>query len=309
MAYAKLKPEEFFERVKTEADAREWIWRARCGGRDWECPRCKHAKFYEYKTRPEVRECAACERQFRLRAGTLFEHSKLPVLTWLRAIFFVTQDKRGVSAFQLRRLLSLGCYRTAWRLLHKIRKAFTQREERYKLSGLIELDGASFAHQAKERDRHKGEATVLVAVETKEWVDEKGRRKERAGFAKIQVTGSESRIFAQQFVDKSIEPGSMVNTDASNALKNLQGVDADHQVVGGVKEILDRWLPWVHRFISHAKAWLIGTHHGVSAKYLKNYLAEHAFRFNRRHDPDGLFHRALTACALANPVRLPALCA
>lgn len=63
----------------------------------------------------------------------------------------------------------------------------------------------------------------------------------------------------------------------------------------------------VHRFISNAKAWIIGTHHGVDAKYLGRYLSEYAYRFNRRHDLDSLFHRALTACALAKPITAQAL--
>ena len=307
MDYERLKPAKFFREVKTERDARAWLWRARCEGKDWECPNCTHPHFYDYWTR-EIRQCRLCDRRYRLRVGTILEHSKLPVLTWLRAIFFVTQDKRGISALQLRRLLGLGSYRTAWRLLHKIRRAFAQRDERYKLNGIIELDGADFARRATEEEGRKGQATVLVAVETKSWIDDKGTPQEKAGFAKVQVTGSESKIFAQRFVDASIVPGSQVNTDGKNALTHLKNVDADHQIIGGAKANVERWLPWVHRFIANAKTWLLGTHHGVAAKYLKNYLAEFTYRFNRRHDPDGLFHRALVACALARPVRVPALC-
>jgi hypothetical protein len=137
-------------------------------------------------------------RRFRARAGTLFEHSKLPLLTWLRAIFFATQDKRGVSALQLMRFLGLGSYQTAWRLLHKIRRAFAQRDERYRLSGLVELDGASFAGVATEEEGKRGEATCLIAIESKDFVDEEGRPKQAAGFARVAVTGSESKIFAQR---------------------------------------------------------------------------------------------------------------
>ena len=77
----------------------------------------------------------------------------------------------------------------------------------------------------------------------------------------------------------------------------IANVDHDYQVVGRDQAVIDRWLPWVHKFVSNAKAWILGTHHGVSTKYLGLYLAEYAYRFNRRHDPGTLFHRALTACA------------
>jgi hypothetical protein len=304
MKYERLKPAAIAERFKTEGDARAWFWRAKCEGKDWECPNCSHPLFYEYRAR-EVRECRLCMRRFRLRPGTILEHSKLPLITWARAISLVTMGKRGMSALELMRLLAIGSYRTAWRLLHKIRRALTERDEAYKLKGLVELDGAYFSRVAKEDEA--GQATALIAVESKAWVDEKGRKKKRAGFAKVQVTGSESKIFAQRFVDAAITPGAQVNTDAGNALIDLKGVDADYQVMGGDREKLESWLPWVGRFTSNAKTWLLGTHHGVKAKYLKNYLGEYTWRFNRRHDPDSLFHRAVTACMLAKPVRIHAL--
>jgi hypothetical protein len=100
------------------------------------------------------------------------------------------------------------------------------------------------------------------------------------------VIARETKDNAQAFVDKTIKPGTMVNTDGSPSLIDLKGVDVDFQVTNNDPAILDRWLPWVHKFISNAKAWVIGTHHGVETKYLGRYLGEYTYRFNRRHDPD-----------------------
>jgi hypothetical protein len=218
-----------------------------------------------------------------------------PILTWLRAIALVTQGKRGISALELQRQLGMTSYDTAWRMLQKIRESLRQRDENYPLKGVIELDGASFGKKDKGN-----QAEVLVAVESKDWIDEKGRRKEKAGFAKVKVS-PETKAQAQEFVKQTMKPGSFVNTDASPALRELHGVEADYRVMANDPKALEAWLPWVHRFISNAKAWIIGTHHGVDAKYLGRYLSEYAYRFNRRHDLDSLFHRALTACALAKP--------
>ena len=119
------------------------------------------------------------------------------------------------------------------------------------------MDGAVFGK------RHTGNQTeVLVAVETKAWIDQKGRRKSKAGFAKVLVAKG-TKENAQKFVDQAIEKNTLVNTDASPSLIHLQNVDVDYQVVGSNQEILDHWLPWVHKFISNAKAWIVGTHHGV----------------------------------------------
>ena len=182
-------------------------------------------------------------------------------------------------------------------MLHKIREALRQRDLQYKLNKYIELDGATFG-----KKQTGNQIDVLIAIESKDWIDAKGRPKSRAGFAKVMI-GAETKENAQSFVNAAITKGAMVNTDGSPSLINLKDVDVDYRVVGTDKEILDHWLPWVHKFISNAKAWLIGTHHGVESKYLGHYLAEYTYRFNRRHDPDSLFSRALAACVLATPIR------
>ena len=47
------------------------------------------------------------------------------------------------------------------------------------------------------------------------------------------------------------------------------------------------FFPIVHTIFSNIKAWLVGTHHGVSAKHLPRYLREWEYRFNRRNLADG----------------------
>ena len=49
----------------------------------------------------------------------------------------------------------------------------------------------------------------------------------------------------------------------------------------------------IHLIFSNLKAWLIGTHHGVSERHLPAYLNEFVFRFNRRFYPMTTFASAL----------------
>ena len=290
MGYKEYSTIGFFRTVRNEKRARDLVWRSKFGGKDFVCPHCQHEAYYQYKSEPEIRKCRGCHAQVRLRVGTALENSKSKVLTWVRAIFFVMDSKRGISAKELQRKLKVS-YQTAWSLLKKIRSCLQRRDERYKLKEMIELDGAVFGK------KHTGnQSTVLVAIESKDWVDEKGREKSKAGFVKV-GSAPEKQVEVQDFVDKNITPGSMVNTDGGSAMLEIANVDHDYQVVGRDQAVIDRWLPWVHKFVSNAKAWILGTHHGVSTKYLGLYLAEYAYRFNRRHDPGTLFHRALTACA------------
>jgi hypothetical protein len=297
MAYVKLSPAEFYRTVPTEASARELIWRVKFNDKDFQCPKCQNETFYQFENKPEIRKCRKCKHHVRLRAGTIFEHSKIPILIWVQAIFNCMQGARGISALELQRVLKMEHYETTWVVLHKIREALRQRDLKYKLSKYIELDGASFGKKVTGN-----QVEVLVAIETKDWIDAKGRPKSKAGFAKVMI-GAETKQNAQKFVNENVTKGAMVNTDGSQSLINLEGVDVDYQVVGTDKVILDHWLPWVHKFIGNAKVWLLGTHHGVESKYLAQYLAEYTFRFNRRHDPDSLFSRALSACVIASPAR------
>lgn len=301
MRYQQMRFWNIMNELDSEEKARAWVWLAKFDGKEFVCPKCKNETYYQHHKNPEIRECKKCHFEIRIRANTIFQKSKTPLLIWLKAICLITQGKRGISALELKTDLEMKSYGTAWTLLHKIREALRQRDEKYKLHNIIELDGAVFGK------RQTGDQIeVLVAVETKDWVDEKGRKKSKAGFAKVMVA-RETKKDAQKFVDKTIEKNSMVNTDGSPSLIHLQNVDADYQVVGSDREILDHWLPWVHKFISNAKSWIVGTHHGVESKYLSQYLAEYTFRFNRRHDPDSLFFRALGACVHANPTTSQAL--
>jgi hypothetical protein len=49
----------------------------------------------------------------------------------------------------------------------------------------------------------------------------------------------------------------------------------------------------IHRVFGNLQTWLNGTHHGVDAKYLQNYLDEFVFRFNRRKTPMAAFQTLL----------------
>ena len=295
MNYQQMKFNRILRELDSEEKARLWVWLAKFEGKELICPSCNKDSFYQHKKNPEIRECKKCELKVRLRTDTIFQNSKTPMLQWLKAICFVVQGKRGISATELQAELEMKSYGTTWAMLHKIREALKQRDEKYKLKNIIELDGATFGK------RQTGNQTdILVAVETKDWIDKKGRPKSKAGFAKVLIA-NETKKEAQEFVDKSIEKGSMVNTDGSPSLRDLKNVDVDYQVIGGEQETIEHWLPWVHKFISNAKGWIVGTHHGVKSKYLAQYLAEYTFRFNRRHDPDSLFFRALSACVLAEP--------
>jgi hypothetical protein len=76
-----------------------------------------------------------------LIAGTLMEHTRLPLTKWFLAIYLVTQSKTNISALALRRQVGVS-WRTAWLLKHKLMEAMRLREAETPLAGDVRVDDA-----------------------------------------------------------------------------------------------------------------------------------------------------------------------
>ena len=83
--------------------------------------------------------CRGCQGQTSLTAGTIFQDTRKPLRMWFMAMWYVTNQKNGVSALGLQRVLGLGSYETAWTWLHKLRRAMVC-PGRDSLSGTVEVD-------------------------------------------------------------------------------------------------------------------------------------------------------------------------
>jgi hypothetical protein len=86
------------------------------------CPACGGVKGWELSGKRFTCECAECGRQTSVTAGTVMHRSKLPLTTWFMALHFVSSHSNGISALQLQAQLGLGSYKTAWLMLHKLRR-------------------------------------------------------------------------------------------------------------------------------------------------------------------------------------------
>lgn len=64
--------------------------------------------------------CRGYKKQFSVKVGTIFEHSPLPLSTWLPAVWLITNAKNGTSSCELARALGVT-QKTAWFMLHRIR--------------------------------------------------------------------------------------------------------------------------------------------------------------------------------------------
>ena len=106
------------------------------------CPACGHDRGWELKRRRASWECAACGKETSVTAGTVMHRSHLPLKTWFMAVHIVTSHSNGISALQLQAQLGLGSYKSAWLLLHKLRRAMVD-PDRSLLEDLVEIDEAT----------------------------------------------------------------------------------------------------------------------------------------------------------------------
>jgi hypothetical protein len=85
---------------------------------------------------------------------------------WFRAMWYVVNQKHGVSALGLQRVLGLGSYRRAWTWMHKMRVAMV-RPGRDRLAGTVELDETYIGgERSGKRGRGAdGKALVLIAAQ------------------------------------------------------------------------------------------------------------------------------------------------
>jgi len=128
-----------------------------------------------------------------------------------------------------------------------------------------------------------------------------------AGFAAMQVVDTISHETVNDFINKKLVPGQQVRTDALHALTVI-GKSHNHESKVTPPNLADKWLPMVHIIIGNMKAFINGTFHGVSGKYLQSYLDEFCYRFNRRFWEPQLPLRLLNACLTHVPIGIADFC-
>ncbi len=113
-----------------------------------------------------LRRCTACRRETSVTAGTILAGTRMPLVSWFAAVWYVVNQKQGVSALGLQRVLGFGSYQTAWAWLHKLRRAMVC-PDRELLDGVVEVDETILGGvKAGRRGRGApGKALVAIAVE------------------------------------------------------------------------------------------------------------------------------------------------
>ena len=271
------------------------------------CPSCGAIDQPGRATRGRL-ICRSCRHQSSVTAGTIFDKTRTSLRVWFAAAWYITNQKQGVSALGLQRVLGLNSYQTAWAMLHRFRRAML-RPNRDLLCGTVEVDEVFLALSRRDTENprpppgsksHNRSHLVAVAVAIEVH--------EPKGFGRIRlqrIAGPNIGTIVP-FVQENIAPGSIVRTDGSAIYATLKdnGFKHDPHVILGSKVPAHEPLPGVHRIAALIKRWFLGTHQGaVDPRHVDYYLDEFTFRFNRRTSRSRglLFYRLIQQSAVAAP--------
>ena len=286
----------FLEDFGTEEKCAEALARLRWPS-GFKCPSCGCAKHCRLEHR-DLRQCAGCGRQTSVTAGTLFEHTKLPLSTWFQAIFLITQGKKGISSMDLMRKIGVS-YNAAWRMKHKIMQAMMEREDEEPLAGLVQVDDVYLGgvREGKRGRGAEGKTPFVAALETTEdWLPHR---------IKLQVVAGFRLKAIESWCRRSVAPGSKVYSDGLPCFGAVATAGCLHAPVvtgGGKASVRVKEFVWLNTVIGNVKTALRSTHHSMKGKYAQRYLSEFEYRFNRRYDLPSMVPRLAWVAARTPPI-------
>ncbi len=272
------------------------------------CPRCKSCdastvyKMSGKTIRAGLYNCRGCKRAFTVTVGTIFEDSHIPLRKWLIAWYLINSSKKGISSLQLQRMLSLGSYRTALFMTHRIRHALKDTTFAAPLSGVVEMDETYVGGKGRPGTRKPGRPaaggnkTPVVSLV------------ERDGSKRSMVMERVTSANLGAALTANVAAGADVMTDAYPAYRRVMGDFTHRSVNHSAGEYARRegemvaHTNTVESSFSLLKRGVYGTFHSVSKKHLHLYLAEFDHRWNTRKETDGA--RTVTGIKKAKGKRL-----
>lgn len=271
------------QRFPTEQSCHEYL-----ASRRWEgymmCPydNCQNDKSYVFKDGIRYK-CTCCKRIYTAKTGTIFEGSKLRLITWFLGLYLV-MHKKGISSVQLSKDLGVT-QKTAWFMLQRLRTVLGN-EPQEMLEGVVEIDEAFVG--GKARFKHKDKR--IKYNPGRGWADKVPvmGMLHRGGKVKAMVVPNVLMVTLRRVVLENVKGGSDIMGDGFNGYRalepayNLQSVDHGKGFYGDGGDLHTNT---IENFWSHLKRSLTGCYIKVSKKHLDKYVKETVFRYNYRDLP------------------------
>jgi ribosomal protein L37AE/L43A len=297
---------EFMEQYGSEAKCRLALFRSRWP-KGYRCPVCAGKLSSRFRREGQIYyQCRACRHQTTLLSGTLLEATKLPLTTWFLAIHLLTSTKTNMAALELKRHLGVT-YRTAWRLKHKVMEAMVQREQSRQLHGFVQIDDAYLGGERNGGKRGRGsenKQAFVIAVETDVTL-------EHPRYAVIEPVSTFNSDVITDWTKRRMAPDAEAFSDGLGAFRRFSDAGHAHTVLeteGGRAATQVKGARWANVVLSNVKRALDGVYHSIEQqRYARRYLAEAAYRFNRRFRLREFVPRLLRAMVLCAPCPEPLL--
>ena len=267
------------------------------------CPHCKSLKSWLLSgpsSRRGLYECSGCRKQFTVTTKTPLHSTKLPLRTWLMAMYFMVNSSKGVSSVFLAKWIGVR-QKTAWKVGHAIRALMKAHGDAIgPLDGIVELDekylgGKPRFEQGVIHPRGRGTSKSCIHVAVK-----------RQGAARAEVVPSDSYSDLAPRVAAVVSPDAHVMTDQLQTYKAIGKEYAAHESVNHGNKEFSR--DGVHvntaesfnAILERAKQ---GVFHHLSKRHLTRYVGEVAFRWNNRDPVDKIDKNGISKIVMqAKPI-------
>lgn len=283
----------FSNRFKTNADCYEYLAHMKWG-KGFICSKCRGTESVRSKTK-YYRRCKHCLYDESTTSGTIFHKLKFPILKGFHMLFRLSINKKGCSCIQLAKEFGVQ-QKTAWLFRQKVQVAMKS-SNKYQLTGKVQVDeftvGGPEVGAVGRSDSSKNK--VILGIEVR------GRKKRKQiGLAYAKCIEDYSRNSFLPFFEQKINKKAEIFTDGFRTYSSLSDKFKIKQSYSDKGE----GFPEIHLIIMNFKSWLRGVHHKCKYGYLQKYLDEFIFRFNRRYNESGMFHKLVTRMIQSEPFPL-----
>ncbi|WP_111308618.1 IS1595 family transposase [Confluentibacter sediminis] len=317
---------EISEKFPTELDAVKYFEMNRWG----EKPLCAYCNSPRLSKRgKDLRfKCYECGKSTSVTVDTALHSTNMELKKWMFAFSIVCDAKKGLSALQLQRNLSIS-YPTALKMYHKMRDLMSIENDTIKLDDIVEMDemyvgGKPRKFNDGQTDKPFKKTSIPKLDERISELKEVGvtfkrgkgnpaksalNPKRGRGTSKIpvigiverngdvvaqvtqNVTAKELKAMVQKYVD--VDDSVLISDEYKGYSKMdtiIEHVKIDHQKLYSYKGINTNS---IESFWAIIRRQIIGQHHQVSLKHLPKYVAEAVFKYNNRKIDD-MFETLIT---------------
>ena len=211
-----------------------------------------------------------------------------------------------MAALELKRHLGVD-YKAAWRIKHKVMQAMAAREAPRQLSGFVQIDDAYLGGERNGGKPGRGsenKQAFLIAVQT----DATLEHPVHAVIEPVRSFGDDS---TKDWCARHLAPDAEVFSDGLFCFRRFADAGHAHTVLdtgGGRAACEVKGARWVNVLLGNLKRAISGSYHAIrQGKYARLYLAEAAYRFNRRFRLREMLPRLARAMMLCKPHPEPTL--